>query len=161
MSAAEQQLCYVRMLCEGDEMDCVALARDQHAASRYAHLLFEGERVYKLAQACMTLPNYGCAVLSNGDRVVGYAAMVIEPYMWSDITIARDLAVYIDPEHRSWPAFKKLIARIEQWCKSKGVHTLDFGITSPPDDATAKRYGVVYKALGYVWHGEHYRKEFG
>lgn len=152
--------CYARMLERGDAIDIVGLARAQHASSRYAHIPYDGERVYQFCGAVHDLPNYGCAVLVNEDaRVVGYAGVVIEPYMWADIKLARDLAVYVDPAHRSMPHLRRLMQEVEEWCRVQGVHTLDMGITSPPDDDMAKRYGKVYLHLGYSWHGEHYRKE--
>lgn len=152
-------LYYARMLDAADDAQIVELAKQHHAGSRYSHLPFEEVHVYKLCEACRTLPHYGCVVLEGNGSVVGYAAAVIEPYLWSDIKIARDLAVYITPIARSLASFRALVLRLEMWAAQHYVHTVDLGISTSPEFSEVQRLGKVYQRIGYEPSSEHYRKE--
>ena len=58
-------------------------------------------------KACTELPTYTCAVLVQGDKPVGYMAATLDPYIWSDMEAARELALYVHPEHRSYGAVRQ------------------------------------------------------
>lgn len=150
---------HARLIVPDDYMDVIALARQHHAESRYAVKPFDGERVYKLCKACTDLPTYTCAVLVRGDKPVGYMAATLDPYIWSDMEAARELALYVHPEHRSLSGVRALVRAIEDWAVAKGADTLDIGSSSSHTQCEVMRVGQVYERMGYTFHCVSYIKE--
>lgn len=150
-----------RIIVRDDFMDVVALARLHHSESRYANKAFDGERVYKLCEACLEIPHYTCAVLvhQSEESPVGYMAAVIEPYIWSSIEAAREMALYIHPGHRSYASVRQLVRVVEEWAIEKGADTFDIGSSSSPDQREVLRVGQVYEKMGYMFHCVSYIKE--
>jgi hypothetical protein len=148
-----------RLVEASDVSELIILAREHHAASRYHRLPFIGSRVAHLAKVCMSSPNHFGVVLETNSALSGYCAVGIEPYVFADKKLAKEIVLYVSPFARDKVALETLICEVEKHAVSRDVFTLDIGITSPKEDQDLWRYGKVFEPLGYKLHGISYWKD--
>lgn len=144
-----------------DALHLVALAREHHALSRYSKLPFIGSRVWAIVRACIEAPDRFGVVLEMNNTLSGYCGVVIEPYMFADDLIAREIALYVSPAARSMVGFQTLVCEVEKHARERGARTLDLGVSSPREVRDLWRYGKVYEHIGYELHSVSYSKEVG
>ena len=94
------------------------------------------------------------AAVFNG-KMVGVMLGIVSTISFIKATCAREIVLYIKPEHRDSFFSIRLIKEFEKFAKSREVDFINMGITSEINDS---RIGQLYERLGYEPKGRNYSK---
>jgi GNAT superfamily N-acetyltransferase len=105
--------------------------------------------------AIVTMEQGVMLVAESDDRVVGMASLFLEPFTFNpEVTVASELAWWIDPDHRGGTLAVRMLHAIGEACQSKGVKVIRMAAleSSPPQVAG------LYGRAGYVRSDSHYMR---
>lgn len=146
-----------RPYAAGDGFGCIALAREMHAASKYAHIEFSDDRAWNLLYHITKGHTLGWVAATDSDDVVGFLCAHKVEYFFADHSMLEELAFYVKPEYRSLSVAKSLLHMAEQWCIEHGTHSLILSVSAAQN---IDRVGKLYEHCGYTHWSNGYRKEF-
>ncbi len=95
-------------------------------------------------QACLML------IAEDDGKPVGMLLGYMSEHTFCDGLTANELVVYVTPEARGSSAATRLIRRLEEWGKARGVSEVVLGISTEVD---ADRTAQFYQRLGYGYTG--------
>lgn len=90
-------------------------------------------------------------VAEEDGKIVGGIWMCVNDHVWTTDLIARDLFLFVLPEHRSFKLARSLILHMEMWAATKNVKKILVGAMSGINDNRAAI--AVYKRMGYAHQG--------
>jgi len=83
---------------------------------------FNNKKTQANLEGAISSDNTEIFVLEKDGEIVGMLAGLITAHLFSDVTMATELAMFITKEHRGGMAFARLIKAYEQWAKDMGVN---------------------------------------
>lgn len=96
--------------------------------------------------ALLDSPTTYCAFYSLDDQYIGGILGMITPQYFGDDLMARDLAIYLRPEHRGGIAVVRLIKAFEQWARDRGAKEIYLSQSTGVEVAMVEK---LYQRLGY------------
>lgn len=148
----------VRLAKPEDTADVIRLGLMMHEESpNYREFGFAPNKIAQISQAIFANPDQLHAWTAEDDKgqIIGFLAVMVQEYFFSYSLHAVDLALYMHPEYRGGTAALRLIARAEEWARSRGCLEMRFGETAGIAPEAVSR---LYKALGYRSCGTLYAK---
>lgn len=131
----------------------VSLGWLMHEESIYAPFDYDTEKVSKMIEALVTT-RFGIALVAEQDGTVigGMIGTVVEHWFGSD-TVASDLALFIDPQHRAGRTGLKLIKRYIETAQEKGASQIMLAnSTGYQSDRVANLFeSMGFKRRGFVF----------
>jgi GNAT superfamily N-acetyltransferase len=98
---------------------------------------------------------FAMGVLSSDGELVAIFLGFVAPQFFGDGLGAKDLAMYVKPEHRGGMHFVRLVRAFERWAKLRGARVCTLGqSTGVAMDRTRK----LFERLGYITTGYSTRK---
>ena len=134
--------------------ECLRLGK-LHYDEVYAHKKDKIPRNYnwQFLQLCMSngLMHIITSRTSDGE-LIGYFVNLISPDMFSSKFVARDLAIFVHPDHRGQKLFQKMLYQMEELVKENRVASQTLGFQVGFNDELPKKEGyrateVVYEKL--------------
>lgn len=132
----------------------VEMGRRFYAASGYEQIA-PASNPSIAGLAIITMDQGVMLVAAADDLLVGMASLFIEPFTFNpSVTVANELAWWIEPEHRGGMLAVRMMAAIEDACRAKDVDLIRMAVlsNSPPQAA------ALYERLGYVRSDSHYMR---
>lgn len=136
----------IRHAVDNDVDDIVAMAERFYPTSGY-------ERIAPLAKvsaaglAIVTMESGVMLVADEQTQLVGMACLHLEPYLFNTaVTIAQEIAWWIEPEFRGGMLAARLLYAAEAACRERGAHVIRMATLpdSPPQAA------ALYQRMGYA-----------
>ncbi len=135
----------------GDRGRLLVMARAFHVASGLP-LPFSGPAISILIDACMTAPNRLMLVMDVDGVARGFLAAEAGPHPFAGVTIATELAWWVEPAYRGAAALGMLGA-YEEWARGAGCAAIHLaGLGGDPAVST------VYRRRGYRPAETHFLK---
>lgn len=130
----------IRHAVPSDKPALIGLAAHFHAAApQLAALPFSPLAAVRTAHAAM---QGGLVLVLDLDGIKGALVALLQPLPFSDAVAAREVAFWIEPEHRGrWG--RRMIEQYEAWAASKGVALVGLACL---DERTESAFG----RLGYA-----------
>lgn len=144
----------IRPATREDVPAIVEMGRRFYAASGY-EAIAPASNPSIAGLAILTMESGVMLVAEADDELVGMASLFIEPFTFNPaVTIASELAWWIEPAHRGGMLAVRMMAAIEAACRAKGVDRIRMATlaTSPPQAA------ALYERLGYQHSDSHYMR---
>jgi GNAT superfamily N-acetyltransferase len=108
---------------------------------------WDSDRVFQIIQN----PNVYAILYRNGTgRCIGMLAGHIGAPWFSTVPIAKDLAWYVEPEHRGGMAAVRMIRAFESWAKEQGAGEVWLAQSSGVSIERTRKFS---EALGYITVG--------
>ncbi|WP_284459611.1 GNAT family N-acetyltransferase [Cupriavidus campinensis] len=137
----------IRTATMADVPRIVALGEQMHAESaRWARIPFNPERAARGMSDLITGGGVVFLYEREGEPVGGIAG-ALEPHWACDADIAREVAFFIDREHRGGMAASRLICALVTWGRLKGAAWLHAGTSTGLDPEMVAQ---LYERLGFV-----------
>lgn len=97
-------------------------------------------------------------VAEDGDDLVGFFIGVCQEHYFSDLKVANDLVVAVDPSNRrsAYAALRLLIPAFEEWAKARGAKDIFIGTTT---EIASEAYTKFLQRQGYRVVGYNTKKE--
>ena len=126
----------------------MALARQMHAESRYAHLNYDDAKVFALGNVALTEPSMCIFVAEERGAIVGMLVAFVQEYYFGNDLQSADIMFYVHPDHRGGSSAVKLVKRYEQWALERGVKpdSISIGVSA---GITDQRAGSFLEHMGY------------
>ena len=137
----------IRMANSEDAGRILDLAFQMHAeSSRYSRYALHPEKLEAVI-AQLTDMAEGCLLVAEVEgRIVGMMWGFMDAQFFSQVRIAKDLLLYIEPESRKGRCAYQLVKRFEAWAFEAGAAEVNLGVSAGIDNETATRF---YERLGY------------
>jgi len=136
----------------------IAMGAEMHIESPYYRdIPYQPESLIRIAKIAEKASDVLTALIAeDGDTMLGFMVITIQPYFFSDAVHCADLLLYVKPIYRlTTPAGKMLIQAAEKWGFEHGATECRFGeTTGVMPEAVAK----LYEKLGYHQGGTLYVK---
>lgn len=147
----------IRKVEPHDAGECTDLAAQMHAASKYAYIPFNRDRVMMFIRFGMDgATRQGFVAVTEDNTIVGFLGMYIETLFFADIKSAFDIAMFVHPEHRQPAVASGLVTLATAWAKEQGAQRIVMSVTAPEN---TQRVGKLYQRYGFQQCGEYYSKE--
>lgn len=144
----------VRDATQADIPRIVEMAREFYAISGYRDIA-EASIPSLAGLAIITMESGVMLVADDGGDVVGMACLYIEPYVFNpEVTIANEIAWWIEPSHRGTLLAMKMMTAIHARCAEKEVKAIRMAVLKDSPPAAVG----VYERLGYVKTDSHYMR---
>jgi N-acetylglutamate synthase-like GNAT family acetyltransferase len=136
----------VRRAMENDILGIVAMAERFYPTSGY-------ERIAPMTKesaaglAILTMESGVMLVAEDAGALVGMACLHIEPYLFNAaVTLAQEIAWWIEPEYRGGMVAARLLYAAEAACRDLGAHAIRMATLpdSPPQAA------AMFARMGYT-----------
>lgn len=131
----------------------VALGWLMHEESIYAPYSYDPNKVTEMIEALVTT-RFGIALVAeiDGKVIGGFIGTVVEHWFGHD-TVASDLALFIDPEHRAGSTGLKLIKKYIETAREKNASQIMLAnSTGYKSDRVAKLFEAMgFKRRGFVF----------
>lgn len=138
----------VRLANLEDSERIIELAFQMHAESaRYSRYAIFDEQLEHLVSALIERPEGCLLVAERNGRIVGMLWGHIDTFFFSQVRIARDFLLYIEPMSRNGRAAFGLVKRFETWAFESGAAEVDLGVSADIDNEKAVKF---YERLGYA-----------
>ena len=127
----------------------VALAAAMHAESRYADLPWDGDKLRRLIEQLIDIPDGLALVAVQGGEVVGgFIGMVYEQF-FSPAKVASDFGLYVSPDRRGGLHAARLLKAYVAWARSRGVpdRWIQAGVTTGVNVETSSK---LFAACGFA-----------
>jgi len=132
----------VRRAAPADRIALVRMARDFLAASGLG-LPFDPAWVERSAYAHIAGGDRVALVLEAGGRARGMLAGAVAQSPLAPVTVAEEIAWWIDPEARSLAAARAMLAAFEAWARDRGAAVIGLATLDG-------RAGPLYRRAGYA-----------
>lgn len=135
----------IRSATREDVPAIVAMGERFYAASGYESIApVARESIAGLALLTM---ESGVMLVAEADgELVGMVSLFLEPFTFNPaVTLATELAWWIEPDHRGGMLAVRMMAALEESCRAKGAQWVRMATlaTSPPQAS------AIYERLGY------------
>lgn len=135
----------------------VALGESMHSESRYRCVPYSPAKVR--ATLGLIIDGRGVVFAAwHGARLVGAIVATITSPWFSEVRIACDLALYVDPAFRGVGVAPMLVNALIEWAESEDVEYLEIAISSGVEPARAsamlERLGGTFVGGLFVWEKE-------
>jgi len=124
-----------------------ALGRHMHCESNYSNIPYDGSCFLDFIFYVIDHPDdvFGLTVL-DGESVVGFFMGELGSYFYSEEKLAENLAIYLDPKHRSYILARRMVNEFEGWAREHGAKRVYLDVSFGPSD---EKVGKFFKYLGY------------
>lgn len=136
----------VREVTEKDIPQIIHLGGRMHEESQYSALDFNPATVATMCYQIIDSEDMVGFVAVSGKEVVGMMSADVAPYLYGHELIAKDMLLYVQPEHRGSMAFLEMIKEYENWAFIKGAKLVFLSQTSGID---VEKVNKLYSRLGY------------
>jgi len=134
--------------------ECLRLGK-MHYDEIYAHKKDKIPRNYnwRFLQLCMENGLMHIITCRQSDgTLIGYFVNLVSPDMFSSTFVAKDLAIFVHPDHRGNKLFRRMLHSMEEIVKENGVASQTLGFQVGFNDELPKKEGyrateVVYEKL--------------
>lgn len=131
------------------------VVRELPGLPNYRDVVPARDRIHYLMANNLTNAQFMCTVLVTSDeQVVGGIAGYCTPAMFSWETVAQDVFLWIDPQHRSLLNAEALIKAYTNWAKARNAKIITGSFTSGYEpalmDKMLRRIGFEY--VGNLYH---------
>lgn len=141
-----------------DDLDTlVEMGQRMHAESRFARLVFDGEKVRRTLAMLIDSPDGFLWVCErNGWIVGGLAAMAAERW-FSQSRCCCDLGLFVDANERGGMAAAVLVRRYVEWALDLGIAPADIelgvntGVKTEETGLLLQRLGARPRGFLYTW----------
>lgn len=144
----------VRHATRDDIPRIVEMGQAFYAMSGYAQIAEAS--IPSLAGLAIVTMETGVMLVAEADgEVVGMACLFIEPFTFNlEVSVASELAWWIEPEHRGGMLAMQMMQAIDAACRAKGAGVIRMAAlrNSPPQAA------ALYERLGYQKADSHYMR---
>lgn len=105
--------------------------------------------------AILTMEQGVMLVVEGDGELIGMASLFLEPFTFNpSVTIATELAWWIEPAHRGGMLAVRMMASIEEACRAREVTAIRMAtLANSPPQASA-----LYERLGYQHSDSHYMR---
>lgn len=146
----------IRSARSEDIPSLLQLGRRMHAESSYRDLVFSERHLSGyLAMVLDTPSRYCILVAEDSERLTGFLAGYLEPFIFGPEMVAHDTAFFVEPAKRGSTTAKRLIETFRAWARSHGARELCLGISS---GISTDRIGRFYERLGLSRTGHIYKQ---
>ena len=138
----------IRLANEQDAERILELAFQMHAESaRYSRYAIHDEQLEHLISVLIEQAQ-GCLLVAEVDgQIVGMLWGYMDVQFFSQVRIAKDFLLYIEPKRRKGRAAFQLVKRFEAWAFEAGAAEVNMGVSADIDNETAVKF---YERLGYT-----------
>jgi len=145
----------VRPATRADIPRIIEMGRRFYAASGYETIAAASNP--SIAGLAIITMDQGVMLVAESDDgdVIGMACLFLEPFVFNpSVTVASELAWWIEPEHRGGLLARKMMLAIEEACRAREVGVIRMAAleTSPPQAA------ALYERMGYARSDSHYMR---
>jgi len=147
----------IRIATELDLFWLVQLAKTYvEEADRWGNLTFDPERAVKYAALAIEDKDQQIFIAVEEGEIVGFIWVTIMGQVWTADPIARDLFLYVHPEHRNASVAIGLVVAFEKWAEACGAKAIHVGANSGINEDKAA--SGLYRHLGYEPGGANFYK---
>ena len=114
----------VRNATEEDVFDVLVLCNSFSKEGPKSYGKLNSKKTQANLEGMIKADNTEVFVLEKDDEIVGMLVAMISQHLFSDVTIASELAMYINKENRGGMAFARLIKAYEEWAKVMEVDVI-------------------------------------
>jgi GNAT superfamily N-acetyltransferase len=144
----------VREACLSDIKPLVALGKIMHEETAFAGIEWNPVKVRDFGVVAVSSNSFCVYVAEDNGIPVGMVIAEVVPYFFSDELRVCDHLWYVAKEYRGGPAAAKLIDKLIEFAKSKGVSEIYSGVSTSLD---AEKTGVLLENIGYEHLGGLYK----
>ena len=109
----------LRDLIQADLPQLLHISRSMHVESVYRKYTLHEERTeYILCELILNPAVYTKGVFLN-DKLIGVFLGEVSTDLWTDVQVARDIILYVLPEHRSGGQGIRLLKSFKEWAEPR------------------------------------------
>lgn len=135
-------------------------AKDMHESSpNFTGMAFNPEKIWNILDATLKQPNKFFIVYAKDDetgKIVGGLIGQIVEIFFSNTLVAKDLGVFLYPEHRNGLLFLRFIREFEKWAWANSAQQIVVGHSTGNETEKAPE---LFSKLGYNFMGYVFNKE--
>lgn len=144
----------------GDILPLLQLAEAYYSeATEWDWFELDGDVLYQNMVAAIAVPDHCLLVAYENGKLVGGIWGALLPQVMTRATLARDLFLYVYPEHRDYWTANALVDAFESWARDNGCAAVAVGANSNIRDNRGAR--TLYRRRGYKGLGEDFIKPIG
>jgi|TARA_R110000824_G_scaffold263161_1_gene451809 GNAT superfamily N-acetyltransferase len=139
----------IRDLTQADVPQLLHIARSMHVESVYKDYALHEERTeYILCDLILNTSVYSKGVVLN-DELIGVFLGEVSTDLWTDVQVARDIILYVLPEHRSGGQGVRLLKSFKEWAAPRADEIV-ISVFAGIENATL---GHILDRMGYIKSG--------
>lgn len=145
----------IRTIREEDVTEALALGRKMHSEGAFSVLSFSEKKVKTLVERCVSSPGFLCLVAKDEEKIVGFYVAVLSEDWFSEVKVAKEIALYVTPEYRKSGIASRLIKGFLTWAVLREAVVAGAGTSSGLSNDSVRR---LYEAEGFTTLGLIFRK---
>jgi len=145
----------IRFATKEDVDTVLALGREMHAESRFAHYPLNDEKAVSTIHGMIANPHKACLLLAQraDGKIAGMLAAYMSEFFFCDAIAVQDRWFYVLPQYRGSSAAVKLIIALRQWAESKKVNELCINMSVAVE---MERFNKLMTHMGFKCCGSNF-----
>ena len=133
------------------------VSKRHHAESDWSEVEYDEDKVSGYIDAGINDPNYFAIVVEKDEKRIGFMAGRLLEYSFSREKFARELDLYVEPEHRKGMAGMFMMKKFMDWSKMNKAVEVYF--EPRLSDGTIKKFDAMATRLGMEHFANAYRSK--
>ena len=133
------------------------VSKEHHKESDWSEVEYSEDKVKGYITTALKDPNYFAIIVEEDDKRMGFMSGRILEYPFSKETFARELDLYVEPEHRKGMAGIFMMKKFIEWATVKKAREVLF--EPRLSDGTIKKFDAMATRLGMEHFANAYRRK--